>query len=275
MTIHQTRRIENAAILCHEANRGYCESIGDTTQVPWAAAPQWQKDSAIAGVQKIHDDPDTTPEQSHEGWMAQKIADGWIWGLEKDPEKKHHPCIRPYRELEPQQRMKDAIFGGVARGALYAYGPREVRLAQTKGEVTVPWKATQEAFTFGMYVICGRMGIVVDHAMRAMDREDGYEFVPDHPTTKNFFSEQTDIAMMTIDDGVAPWLVAQAAHAMSQWPRRVSDSDFGRAQWAVCYRIVRAVMEIEGVEVMHGSGWREVGGREIRVAYRTLSKVGK
>lgn len=100
---------------CHEANRAYCQSIGDHSQPPWYDAPQWQKDSAIKGVMLIAEKPETTPADSHASWSAQKIADGWVYGPTKDAEKKTHPCLRPYDELPIEQRAKDYLFGMTAR----------------------------------------------------------------------------------------------------------------------------------------------------------------
>lgn len=110
---------EQIAQVCHETNRAYCATLGDVSQMPWDDAPQWQKDSAIAGVQAIADNPATTPEQSHEGWLAHKQADGWTYGPMKDAALKQHPCFVPYAELPADQRLKDALFGAVARACLF------------------------------------------------------------------------------------------------------------------------------------------------------------
>jgi hypothetical protein len=105
-------KIEQIAELCHEVNRAYCRSIGDESQLPWSEAPEWQKCSAINGV-KFHLENDTTPEDSHINWMNEKLADGWVYGEVKDPEKKTHPCIVPYHELPQEQRSKDYIFKAI------------------------------------------------------------------------------------------------------------------------------------------------------------------
>lgn len=42
--------VDAIAKRAHEVNRAYCASIGDHSQPAWEDAPQWQKDSAIAGV---------------------------------------------------------------------------------------------------------------------------------------------------------------------------------------------------------------------------------
>lgn len=54
--------------------------------------------------------PDATPENSHESWLAQKTAEGWKYGEVKDAEKKEHPCYIPYAELPAAQKAKDYIF---------------------------------------------------------------------------------------------------------------------------------------------------------------------
>ncbi len=105
--------VSQIAQVCHEVNRAYCAAIGDKSQLPWPEAPDWQKASALAGVKLHLKNPDTTPEQSHEFWLAAKVADGWKYGSVKDAENKEHPCIAPYEKLDPHQRVKDHLFKGV------------------------------------------------------------------------------------------------------------------------------------------------------------------
>jgi hypothetical protein len=109
---------EQIASICHEVNRAYCASLGDESQPTWDDAPQWQRDSAIAGVCAIWANPATTPRQSHEGWMAQKAADGWTYGHTKNALTKQHPCMVPYDALPKDQQTKDHLFGAVVRACL-------------------------------------------------------------------------------------------------------------------------------------------------------------
>ncbi|MFM9829607.1 MAG: RyR domain-containing protein [Sphingomonas sp.] len=103
------------ARVCHEVNRAYCASIGDKTQVPWQDAPQWQRDSAVKGVEFMIANPDATPAQSHESWLAEKRNAGWKYGPVKDPDAREHPCCVPYDELPQEQRSKDYLFQAVVR----------------------------------------------------------------------------------------------------------------------------------------------------------------
>lgn len=103
---------EQIARVCHEVNRAYCESLGDMSQPAWEAAPQWQKDSAMLGV-RLHSENNVGPQASHESWMAQKVAEGWVYGPVKDPEAKTHHCIVPFDMLPQAQQAKDFIFRAV------------------------------------------------------------------------------------------------------------------------------------------------------------------
>lgn len=110
--------IEAVAKACYNANRKYCQSIGDDSQPVWSKASKWQKDSVINGVKAVIDNPDQTPGQSHENWFSEKEADGWKYGEVKDADKKEHPCFVPYDELPDEHKKKDAIFLETARAEL-------------------------------------------------------------------------------------------------------------------------------------------------------------
>lgn len=102
--------VEAIAKACHTMNATYCAAIGDASQLPWDDAPEWQRESAIKGVALHLGNPDASPAASHEGWMSEKVADGWVFGEVKDPEKKTHPCIVPFDELPVEQQAKDYLF---------------------------------------------------------------------------------------------------------------------------------------------------------------------
>jgi len=109
---------EQIACVCHQANKAYCEAIGDNSQPDWTAAPDWQKESAIKGVAFTVENPDAPDSAQHEAWCADKVAGGWQYGPEKDSEKKTHPCIIPYDQLPVEQRRKDALFRGVVKAMM-------------------------------------------------------------------------------------------------------------------------------------------------------------
>jgi hypothetical protein len=108
----------DAAMVAHEANRAFCLTIGDSSQVDWRTSAEWQRESAVHGVEAIVNDPSITAEQQHQAWCDEKIAKGWTHGAVKDAAEKTHPCLVPYDQLPAEQQVKDALFGAVVRVVL-------------------------------------------------------------------------------------------------------------------------------------------------------------
>jgi len=110
--------VEQIAQVAHEANRAYCESIGDRTQRPWAESEEWQRLSAINGVKFVVQNPHAMPAETHHNWFTEKQNDGWTYGPEKDVNNKRHPCMVPYKELPEHQKVKDTVFRSIVLGLL-------------------------------------------------------------------------------------------------------------------------------------------------------------
>ena len=98
-------------------NRAYCQASGDSSQPSWEDAPDWQRQSAIAGVNSHLANPDLTPEQSHQKWYDHKAKEGWAYGPVKDAELKQHPCMVAYDQLPHEQKVKDYLFRAVVHSA--------------------------------------------------------------------------------------------------------------------------------------------------------------
>jgi RyR domain len=109
--------IEQTAIICHEANRAYCRTIGDSSQPDWAHAEEWQRLSSIKGVMfylgALSEGRELDPSAAHTNWLSDKTKDGWSYGPVKDAVKKQHPCFVSYGDLPFEQRLKDYIFIGI------------------------------------------------------------------------------------------------------------------------------------------------------------------
>ena len=111
---------EQIARVCHETNRAFCETIGDNTQKPWHEAEQWQRESAIRGVTFALSAPNAPASTQHDAWCADKVKDGWVWGVEKNTVLKTHPCLVPYEKLPVEQRLKDYLFKAVVSAFVQA-----------------------------------------------------------------------------------------------------------------------------------------------------------
>jgi hypothetical protein len=102
---------EQIARVCHEANRGYQVAVptpGIPVAPPWDEFPADQQAGIVLGVKAALEG--RTPEQSHQGWIDHKVANGWVYGPVKDFKALTHPCLVPYDELPPEQKVKDSLF---------------------------------------------------------------------------------------------------------------------------------------------------------------------
>lgn len=108
-------RLIDIARACHDVNRAYCAAMGDHSQPAWDDAPDWQRQSALTGVEFTLAHPDAGPSASHVSWLAEKERDGWTYGPVKNAEKKEHPCFVPYDDLPTEQKAKDYLFQAVVR----------------------------------------------------------------------------------------------------------------------------------------------------------------
>lgn len=113
---------EDIARIAHEVNRAWCNYNGDKSQPNWADAPDWQRTSAVNGVAFHRANPDAGDSASHDSWMREKVENGWIYGIIKDPDAKPptHPCIVPFEELPLEQQFKDRLFRTIVHAALAA-----------------------------------------------------------------------------------------------------------------------------------------------------------
>lgn len=111
---------DQIARVVHEANRAYCAAIGDQSQKAWDEAEQWQRDSAIQGIESMLNGTANTPEQQHQAWMKSKADAGWVYGDVKDAEAKTHPCMVHYADLPAEQRVKDYLFRAVVEACTAA-----------------------------------------------------------------------------------------------------------------------------------------------------------
>lgn len=117
------------AKVCHQANKAFCESIGDHSQPDWENAPEWQQKSAIEGVKFNIANPYAPASASHDSWLKVKEADGWKYGPVKDAEKKEHPCFVPYEQLPVEQQLKDHLFKSIVKG-LTALAPKQAAISE-------------------------------------------------------------------------------------------------------------------------------------------------
>jgi len=109
----QVSKVKGIAIMCHQANKEWCLLNGDDTQKDWIEAEEWQRESAIKGVEFRLANPHALCDAQHNAWMKDKINFGWVYGEIKDAERKTHPCILPFEQLPEFQQKKDKLFQAI------------------------------------------------------------------------------------------------------------------------------------------------------------------
>lgn len=106
--------VEQIAHVVHEANRVIQRITKDAAvSPPWLESPASQRDSAMEGVRKALEG--AGPEELHEQWVQWRLERGWKYGRVKDDWGKTHPCMVPYADLPPEQRIKDDLFLAIVR----------------------------------------------------------------------------------------------------------------------------------------------------------------
>lgn len=101
---------EALARCVHELHRAYNVWLEDPGPLspPWDALTPWQKETVISGVRKVR--MGALPSVIHQDWVSRMEDDGWVYGPERDPERKTHPSMRDWFSLPVWERRKSIAF---------------------------------------------------------------------------------------------------------------------------------------------------------------------
>jgi hypothetical protein len=105
---------EAAVLHCARLIHGAVEALNRSIDEPTLSWDQ-SRDSVIAGINRVLENPAESPDQNHREWMAYRLKEGWVYGPTKDIVAKTHPCLVPFEELPPIQQAKDLIFLTIVR----------------------------------------------------------------------------------------------------------------------------------------------------------------
>jgi len=222
-------KTEDIAKVCHEVNRAYCRAIGDDSQVAWESAEKWQKDSAVMGVELHLNNPDAGPSASHDSWMAQKIADGWVYGEEKDPELKLHPCLVPYEDLPTEQKAKDYIFAAVVKAI--ASIPAEKPLIKKVGFTPVKYIGKRETYKDGCYESGGEW----ERGQTLMIQSDKAKLLLNHPDVYALGEEtgETGIEANETKPGDQEEVLQSARDFVNAMPRKQALAEYAKRNFNI------------------------------------------
>jgi len=75
--------------------------------MPYAPTPI--DTSAVTLSPELHALTERLAENAHDLWAAQRLAQGWGFGPQRDDARKLHPCLVPYVELPEKEKEFDRI----------------------------------------------------------------------------------------------------------------------------------------------------------------------
>ena len=70
---------------------------------------------------------ETLAKEVHENWSAGRIAEGWVYGSERNDERKTTPCLVPYEELPENEKEYDRVTALKTLKTIMALGYRIVK----------------------------------------------------------------------------------------------------------------------------------------------------
>jgi hypothetical protein len=110
---------EQVAQVVHGAHCALNAVLGDPApDGPWETLTPEHKEQVTRRVRLIREG--CGPEAIHQAWVSEMTALGWVPGDVKDPcaVPRTHPCLRPWRELPPDQQRKDTQAIAITRNLL-------------------------------------------------------------------------------------------------------------------------------------------------------------
>lgn len=105
------------AQICHAANSELRRQLGEPV-VEWHEYDPLRQAALATAVENIAQKRWLSPQEMHSEWVISMVAQGWSYGPILDDIGKRHPNMLPYCELAPEQRLKDTMFGAIARALL-------------------------------------------------------------------------------------------------------------------------------------------------------------
>jgi hypothetical protein len=86
--------------------------------------PQPIDTSAVQLRPEILELTERLAENAHDIWAAQRLADGWTYGRQRDDAQKKHPCLVPYSDLPDSEKQYDRNAALETLKAIIALGYR-------------------------------------------------------------------------------------------------------------------------------------------------------
>lgn len=122
---HQ-KKIVGLAKICHEAQRAFCQTMGDFSHPNWDLTSPWYQKVMVECVTFVFNKVSDV-NQLHIFWSSQMTALGWSYGLVFNEKEKEHPNLKNFNDISFEEQIKYAIF----MANVIAISPAMVRASET------------------------------------------------------------------------------------------------------------------------------------------------
>lgn len=104
--------LERRAIFVYEGARLQASSVNaPIVPEPWSDREEPFKKQFLEVIEMMTGPHrKSSPEELHDDWWEAYKKMGWVYGPQRDTEKKTHPDMVPFAELGWRERIKDAVF---------------------------------------------------------------------------------------------------------------------------------------------------------------------
>lgn len=104
---------EKIAIMCYEATKTWLELHGELPLPEWSKVPKWHKDSILKGIEYKIANPKATAAKMHNVWVEYRTGLGWSYGKKLDENKKLHPNMVSFNDLNEVEQKKQEVFNAL------------------------------------------------------------------------------------------------------------------------------------------------------------------
>lgn len=90
----------------------------------WDEHSEQERQESVDYISYLIKNPLLDGREAHDAWMVKKQEAGWKFGRVKNNEKKEHPCMVPYNQLNAYDMFKDDLYVAVITPLIYQFAEK-------------------------------------------------------------------------------------------------------------------------------------------------------
>ncbi|MCK4786541.1 MAG: hypothetical protein KAV87_22470 [Desulfobacteraceae bacterium] len=152
MSVSVQRKKEIARV-AYEAYAAYGRLLGDDYHLSWEEAGEDLQAIVLVTVERYLKNPELTVEEGHNQWVAEMLANDWVFAEDKSVDLKTHPLLVAYDELSVEQQAKSHILKSIITSMATIPEMEIADKVVTKevGRMPVKYIGKRDSYTDGLY----------------------------------------------------------------------------------------------------------------------------